>query len=99
MGNELEAYRDMDGNNHLVFDQSALYDDSQIGDKLSDFEVLRILGSSDKNPISKVRCLKNNKIYSMKKIDLNAIPNDEEKKLIEEQMNKLKSLNHPHLLK
>ena len=68
-------------------------------DKLSDFEVLRILGSSDTNPISKVRCLKNNKIYSMKKIDLNAIPNEEEKKLIEEQMQKLKSLNHPHLLK
>ena len=62
-------------------------------------EVLRILGSSDKNPISKVRCLKNNKIYSMKKIDLNAIPNEQEKKLIEQQMEKLKSLNHPHLLK
>ena len=99
MGNEYEVYRDIDGNNHLVFDQSALYDDSQIGDKLSDFEVLRILGSSDKNPISKVRCLKNNKIYSMKKIDLISIPNEEEKKLIEEQMEKLKSLNHPHLLK
>lgn len=99
MGNELESYRDSNGVNHLVFDQSALYDDSQIGDKLSDFEVLRILGSSDKNPISKVRCLKNNKIYSMKKIDLNAIPNEQEKKLIEQQMEKLKSLNHPHLLK
>ena len=34
MGNEFEVYRDRDGNNHLVFDQSALYDDSQIGDKL-----------------------------------------------------------------
>ena len=99
MGNEFEVYRDIEGNNHLIFDQSALYDDSQIGDKLTDFEVLRILGSSDENPISKVRCLKNNKIYSMKKIDLNSIKNEEEIKLIEEQMEKLKSLNHPHLLK
>ena len=100
MGNEFEVYRDADGNNHLVFDQSALYDDSQIGDKISDFEVLRILGSFNKeNPISKVRCLKNNKIYSMKKIDLKSIPKAEEEALFREQMKKLISLNHNHLLK
>ena len=63
MGNEFEVYRDSEGNNHLIFDQSALYDDSQIGDKITDFEVLRIIGSfNNKNPISKVRCTKNNKI-------------------------------------
>ena len=100
MGNEFEVYRDADGNNHLVFDQSALYDDSLIGDKISDFEVLRILGSFDnKNPISKVRCLKNNKIYSMKKINLKSITNPEERKLLDEQMKKLTSLNNSHLLK
>ena len=100
MGYELEIYRDPQGNNHLVFDKSALYDDSQIGDKLEDFEVLRILGSfNNKNPISKVRCLKNNKIYSMKKIDLNQIQIPEEKKLFEDQMKKLISLNHHHLIK
>ena len=100
MGNEFEVFRDAEGNNHLIFDQSALYDDSQIGNKMSDFEVLRIIGSFDnKNPISKVRCLKNNKIYALKKINLNAIQNEEEKKLCLEQMDKLKSLNHPHLLK
>ena len=100
MGNEFEVYRDADGNNHLIFDQSALYDDSQIGDKMSDFEVLRILGAfNNKNPISKVRCLKNNKIYALKKIDLKLIQNKEEKDLCLMQMEKLKSLNHPHLLK
>ena len=99
MGNEFEVFRDAEGNNHLIFDQSALYDDSQIGNKMSDFEVLRIIGSFDnKNPISKVRCLKNNKIYAMKMIDLKEI-NEEERKLCLEQMEKLKSLNHPHLLK
>ena len=100
MGNEFEVYRDNEGNNHLIFDKSALYDDSQLGNQLSDFEVLRILGSYDKkNPISKVRCLKNNKIYAMKKIDLNNIKNPEEKKLFFDQMQKLTSLNHPHLIK
>ena len=63
MGNEFEVCRDAEGINHLIFDQSALYDDSQIGDKITDFEVLRIIGSfNNKNPISKVRCIKNNKI-------------------------------------
>ena len=100
MGNEFEVYRDAEGNNHLIFDQSALYDDSQIGDNIADFEVLRIIGSfENKNPISKVRCLKNNKIYAMKKIDLNLIKSEEEKQLFFEQMKKLKSLNHPHLLR
>ena len=100
MGNELEVYRDIEGNNHFIFDQSALYDDSQLGNQLSDFEVLRILGSyNKKNAISKVRSLKNNKIYSMKKIDLTAIKKDQEKELFFKQMEKLKSLNHSHLLK
>ena len=100
MGNEFEVYRDAEGNNHLIFDQSALYDDSQIGDNIAEFEVLRIIGSfENKNPISKVRCLKNNKIYAMKKIDLNLIKSEEEKQLFFEQMKKLKSLNHPHLLR
>ena len=97
MGNEFEVYRDSEGNNHLIFDQSALYDDSQIGDKITDFEVLRIIGSfNNKNPISKVRCTKNNKIYAMKKIDLD---NEKEKELVRNQMEMLKSLDHPHLIK
>ena len=100
MGNEFEVYRDAEGINHLIFDQSALYDDSQIGDKIADFEVLRIIGSfNNKNPISKVRCIKNNKIYAMKKIDLSLIGNEKEKELVRNQMEKLKSIDHPHLLK
>ena len=100
MGNEFEAYRDAEGINHLIFDQSALYDDSQIGDKISDFEVLRIIGSfNNKNPISKVRCIKNNKIYALKKIDLDLIDNEKEKELVRKQMQMLKILDHPHLLK
>ena len=100
MGNEFEVYRDAEGINHLIFDQSALYDDSQIGDKITDFEVLRIIGSfNNKNPISKVRCIKNNKIYALKKIDLNLVENEDEKKLVRNQMERLKTIDHPHLLK
>ena len=100
MGNEFEVYRDAEGINHLIFDQSALYDDSQIGDKIEDFEVLRIIGSfNNQNPISKVRCIKNNKIYALKKIDLSKIDNEKERELVRNQMQMLKSLDHPHLIK
>ena len=99
MGYQLEIYKDPEGNNHLLFDKSAFYKDSEIGEKLSDFEILRVLGSfNGENIISKVRSLKNNKIYAMKKIELNKMKNEEEKQLCLDQMEKLKIIKHPHLL-
>ena len=101
MGSQLEVIKDQEGNSHIIFDKSALYDDSQMGESLKDFEILRVLGSFEggKNFVSKVRSLKNNKIYAMKRIDLNDIKKEEEKKLCLDQMEKLKALNHPHLIK
>ena len=100
MGSQMETYKDSNGHNHLIFDKSGLYDDSLMGDKLSDFEVLRVLGSfNGQNIISKVRSLRNNKIYAMKKIELDKINNQQEKQLCIDQMEKLKTINHPHLLK
>ena len=100
MGSQMEAYKDSNGHDHLIFDKSGLYDDSLMGDKLSDFEVLRVLGSfNGQNIISKVRSLRNNKLYAMKKIELDKISNQQEKQLCIDQMEKLKTINHPHLLK
>ena len=98
MGSQLEIIKDQEGNSHVIFDKSGLCDDSQMGDNFQDFEVLRVLGGG-KNFVSKVRSLKNNKIYAMKKIDLSQIKNEEEKKLCLAQMEKLKSLIHPHLIR
>ena len=98
MGSQLEIIKDQEGNNHVIFDKSGLCDDSKMGDSLQDFEVLRVLGGG-KNFVSKVRSLKNNKIYAMKKIDLSQIKNEEEKKLCLAQMEKLKNLIHPHLIR
>ena len=57
MGSQLEVIKDQEGNSHIIFDKSALYDDSQMGESLSDFEILKVLGSfrEEKNFISKVR--------------------------------------------
>ena len=99
MGGQIETFKDNEGNNHLIFDKSALYKDLNFGDKLSDFEILRVLGSfNGENVISKVRSLKNNKLYAMKKVELNKIKNEQEKQLCLDQMEKLKTINHPHLL-
>lgn len=100
MGSQLEIIKDQEGNSHVIFDKSGLCDDSQMGDSLQDFEVLRVLGGggNSKSIVSKVRSLKNNKIYAMKKIDLSKI-NDEGKKLCLAQMEKLKNLIHPHIIR
>ena len=70
MGSQLEVIKDQEGNSHLIFDKSILYDDSKMGDKVQDFENLRILGTvkneGNKNVIyvAKVRSFINHKIYS-----------------------------------
>ena len=99
MGGQIETFKDREGKNHLIFDKSALYKDLNFGDKLSDFEVLRVLGAfKDLNVISKVRSLKNNKLYAMKKVELDKIVDERERQLCLDQMEKLKTINHPHLL-
>ena len=36
----MEKVLDYEGKSYAIFDESSLYDDSQIGDKLTDFEIL-----------------------------------------------------------
>ena len=96
----MEVFKDSEGVSHLLFDKSAIYDDSKMGEKLSDFEVLQVLGAyNNNNIISKVRSFKNNKIYVIKKVELNKIQLQEEKQLCFQQMKKLIIINDPHLLK
>ena len=116
MGSINETVKDSEGNNLVIFDESSLYDDNQMGNYFSDFEVLQILTEDeDKNNnddnnnnynnyniiekkekkcfVTKVRSLKNNKLYAMKKIvsDFQHIDIDSFLKLTE--------LNNPHILK
>ena len=93
----METVKDLEGNNHLIFDESSLYDDSQMGESLSDFETLQVL-SEESCFVTKVRSLNNHKIYAMKKIDLNQIQPQNKQNYINE-INKLKDLNNPHILK
>ena len=97
MGSINETVKDSEGNKFSIFDETSLYDDSQMGDNLSDFEILQIL-TEDQNQnqnqkqciVIKVRSLKNNKLYAMKKINNN---------INEYILQKLVQLNNPHILK
>ena len=97
MGSQMETVKDSEGNSHVIFDESSMYDDSQMGDKLSDFEILQVLNESPNSLyVAKVRSLNNHKIYAMKRIELNQIQN---KNLFLSIMNNLIQLNNPHIIK
>jgi len=99
MGSQMEIVKDSEGNNHIIFDESSLYDDSKMGDNLSDFEVLQVLNENNNNSlfVSKVRSLKNHKIYAMKSIELSKLGNDINKCM--EVITKLQQLNNTHIIK
>jgi hypothetical protein len=98
MSSPFEMVKDSEGNNHLILEKPCLYDDSKMGESLSDFEFLKILNEADNSLfVSKVRSLSNNKIYAMKRIELKKLgDNLEECKTI---ISNLKQLNNPHIIK
>ena len=70
--------------------------ENEIGNKLSDFEILQVLGQGAFGFVAKVRSKKNLKIYAMKKVDLSKIDEDK-KKYYEYETIFLKRLNHPNI--
>ena len=97
MGAQMEVVKDLEGNKHIIFDESSFYDDSQMGESLSDFEILQVLGENSCF-VAKVRSFNNHKIYAMKKIELSRIEEEKRYNYINE-LEKLKDLNNPHILK
>ena len=101
----MEFTSDAQGNKYFGFveeDEYLLqYESNQIGNKLMDFEILQVLSEGKDNNnlsfVTKVRSLKNNKIYSMKKINISGF--QEAKQNIYTLMNNLKKINHPHIVK
>ena len=109
MGANLETVKDSEGNSHLIFDESSVYDDNKMGEKLSDFEILKVLSSNEEGEddeeevedekkclVTKVRSLINHKIYAMKKIDK---LNPKEKEEYLNRIAKIKNMQHPHIIK
>ena len=95
---ELDIISDFQGNEYLAIDTSDLYDDSLMGDKLEDFETLLNLGGGYDY---KVRSKINNKIYTMKRLDLKKIKQKNNKvfEFIGFKTKYLETLSHPHIIK
>ena len=91
--------KDSEGKEYLIFDESELYDDKEMGDNLEDFEILQILGKGSYGFVAKIRSFKNKKIYAMKQIDLNKVGSDKERQLCKQEISLLGQLNHPNINK
>ena len=70
--------------------------ENEIGNKLSDFEILQVLGQGAFGFVAKVRSKKNLKIYAMKKVDLSKVDEDK-KRYYEYESIFLKRLHHPNI--
>ena len=100
MGNLLEFTINAEGKKILNFDESNQYDDTKNGNRISDYEILQVLSQdNDINFVAKVRSLNNNKIYSIKKINLLNYQDQTIKDKFRALMDKLKLLNNPHIIK
>ena len=95
----VSTIKDQEGKEYLIFDETELYDDSEMGDKLEDFDILQILGKGSYGFVAKVRSIKNNKIYAMKQIDLNKLGSQKEVDLCKREVLVLQKLNHPNINK
>ena len=74
-------------------------DKNDIGDKLSDFEILQVLGVGRFSFVAKVKSKKNFKIYAIKKYDLSLIDDDDYKKYYENENIFMQNLDHPNVCK
>ena len=96
-----DTIKDTEGKEYLVFDSSKLCDDSQMGDKSDDFEILRKLGKGGFGQVFKVHFKTNNKVYAMKQLNIKEIKEKNEKayQLTMNETTILEGLSHPLIIK
>lgn len=95
----MSVVKDSDGKEYIIFNESELYDDNEMGKKLEDFEILQILGKGSYGFVAKIRSKKNKKIYAMKQIDLGKVSSEKEKQLCMQEITLLQQLNHSNINK
>jgi len=103
---EIECIKDQKGKDHLAFSVSEFNKDETIGDKLEHFERLQLLGQGGFGSVYKVLSLVNKKIYAMKELNLaedenslNVISTEDKKDYFTSEIEILKELNHPNIVK
>ena len=97
-----DSIKNKEGKEFLIFDSSELYDNTQMGNKSEDFEIIQLLGKGGFGQVFKVISKFNTKVYAMKKLDLVEIEHKFKEKgiiLTENETKFLEMLPHPHIIK
>ena len=97
-----DIIQDVEGKEYLIFDNSELYDETNIGNKLEDFELLSQLGEGAFGEVYKVLSKLNNKVYAMKKLNMLKVLRKHGNRgyqLTLNETNFLEGLNNPHVIK
>ena len=100
--NDFDTITDSEGKEYLVLDKPELFDDSQMGNKSDDFEILRKLGGEGSfGKVYKVRSKINNKVYAMKMLDIEELKEKNQSKyqFLLHEIKYLETLVHPHIIK
>ena len=74
-------------------------ENSEIGNKLSDFEILQVLGVGGYGFVAKVKSKLNLKIYALKKYDSLYLKDEEQKKYVLNERIFMKQFDHKNVLK
>ena len=88
----------MEMENHILLEQK-FKKEEYIGDKFEHFEILQTLGKGSYGYVSKVKSKINQKIYAMKMIDFSLIKDEQEKQLSKSEIEIIKTLDSPHIIK
>ena len=67
----VEMIKDSRGKNHMVFNKDNSKVDDLMGDKVSDYEILQVLGEGSFGFVAKAKSRLNHKIYAIKQINFN----------------------------
>lgn len=94
-----EIKKDSEGKEHLILDQGNICSNNKAGEKIEDFEILSKLGKGKK--VFKVCSKINNKVYVMKRINLQEIKSksEEEYNLLLKELAILERMDNPYIIK
>ena len=94
---EIQIIKDIQGKQHIVFNNESLLNDSFLGDKIEDFEFMKIIGRGNESLTLKVKSKINDNIYVLKKI--NAQLSMPERENLFQILNIIRSHEIPNIVK
>ena len=90
----VEMIKDRYGEDQLVLSNEDFYNDDVMGDKFSNYDIMKIIKSDSGNFLAKVVSKKNSKIYVLKQFRQNQ---DQQK--LKQEFQILNKLNHPNIIR